>query len=174
MRTDDTSATASTGPAAGATALLHVLVEFRYVVYLGGLAAIAAPTLLEYADVSVPLSARRLVVGIVLAVMAVTYLGERRFVHGGGGRSDAGDHDDGARTDSDRRDDGERSGERGANQFGDSFDWRTRLALVGAIAGIALGVYVAVAVDLLYGVVFVVGAYLFAQLAVQSRGENGG
>ena len=149
MRTDDTSATASTGPAAGATALLRVLVDYRFVVYLGGLAAIVAPTLLEYADVSVALSTRRLVVGIALAAMVVTYLGERRFVHG------------------DQGDDRERP-------QGVSFGWRTRLALVGAIAGIALGVYVALAVDLLYGVVFVVGAYLFAQLAVRSWGERDG
>lgn len=148
MHTDDTPAAASTGPAAGATALLRVLVDYRLAVYLGGLAVIATPTLLEYAGVSVALSTRRLIVGLSLATMVVTYLGERRFVHGEGG-------------------DGER-------RAGEAFGWRTRLALVGAIAGIALGVYVAFAVDLLYGAVFVVGAYLFAQLAVRSRGERDG
>ena len=172
MRTDDTPATASTGPAAGATALLRVLVEYRLVVYLGGLAAIAAPTLLAYADVTVALSTRRLVVGIALGTMVLTYLGERRYVHGDHGTGSG--HDDGSRGTRDANHGDGVTRERSDGPDAESFDWRTRLALVGAIAGIALGVYVAVAVDLLYGVVFVAGAYLFAQLAVQSRGEGRG
>ena len=124
---------------------LALLAAYRLPIYLGGLIAIATPlALAEVVGVVVPPAARTAVVGVSLAVMVATYVGERRDRM----RDSAGDRD----------------GERPA------YSLRARLAVAAAVVGVAVGVYVAAAGDLVVGLLFVLGAYFFGYLAY--RGEE--
>lgn len=123
---------------------LALLAAYRLPIYLGGLIAIGTPlALAEVAGVVVPPAARTAVVGVSLAVMVATYVGERRDR----ARGAAGD--------------GERP----------EYSLRARLAVAAAVVGVAVGVYLAAAGDLVVGLLFVLGAYFFGYLAYRGEGS---
>ncbi|MFB6117908.1 hypothetical protein [Halosegnis sp.] len=119
--------------------LVRTLAVNRYAVYVGGLAVIIAPAVLASAGVPVPRPVRLAVVAVALSVMTVTYLGERRL----------------------RR---EPTGP--AETMADRPTLGTRLAVAGALAGLAAGGYLALRGRLWVGVLFVLGAGLFGRIAV--------
>lgn len=124
--------------------LFRFLVAYRIVVYLGGLTVIGVPLLLQRAfDVAVPSSARTALVTVSLALMVVTYLAERRVGYG---------HVD------------PQTGE-----SKESYSLRLRLSVAVAVVGVAVGIYVALEVNFVAGLLFVAGAYLFGYLGY--RGE---
>ncbi|MFC7154442.1 hypothetical protein ACFQPA_03110 [Halomarina halobia] len=126
--------------------MLDLLVTYRMVVYLGGLLVIALPVVLRSAvGITVPRAVRTALVAVTLAVMVVTYLGERRVRR------------------AERR--GEGTGRR-------SYPLRTRVAVVVAIVGVAAGLYAALEVDPIFGLLFVGGALLFARLAFRDGEEE--
>ncbi|MFC7044152.1 hypothetical protein ACFQH6_00890 [Halobacteriaceae archaeon GCM10025711] len=125
--------------AGGLDALFRLLVAYRMVVYLGGLVAIALPIVLARgAGVTVPAGARTAIVVVSLGLMILTYLGERRLGVGGGNRT---------------------------GDAGEQYSLRTRLAVTLAVVGVVVGIYVALEMNLLLGVLFVGGAYLFGVIA---------
>ena len=125
--------------------LFRLLVAYRSFVYLGGLLVISLPLFLSVAfDVEPPATVRAVVVTVSLAIMVVTYVGERRVGH---------DHID------------PRTG-----QPTEAYSLRMRVALALAVVGIAVGIYVALEVNSLAGTLFVLGAYLFGYLGY--RGET--
>ncbi|WP_254545021.1 hypothetical protein [Halomarina pelagica] len=125
--------------------MLGLLVAHRTVVYLGGLAVIALPIALEAAaGITVPRAVRTALVAVTLAVMIVTYLGERRA---------------------------RRAARRGETAE-PSYPLRTRLAAVLALAGVAAGLYAALEVNPILGLLFVGGALLFGRIAFRD-GEDG-
>lgn len=121
--------------------VVRLLAVNRYAVYAGGLAAILTPPVLARAGVIVPEQLRVAIVAGSLAVMTVTYLGERRLRN----------EEDGAVT-----------------AAGDAPDpsLGTQLAVAGALAGIAVGGYLVLRGRLWIGALFVVGAALFGRNAV--------
>ena len=123
--------------------LVRRLAVHRYAVYAGGLAVIIAPAVLASAGVTVPRRLRAAVVAVALAVMVVTYLGERRL------RSEP----DGAATP-------------GPEEPPDQPPLRARLAVAGALVGLAVGGYLAIQGRLWVGGLFVGGAALFGRMAV--------
>ncbi|MFC6988990.1 hypothetical protein ACFQJD_10170 [Haloplanus sp. GCM10025708] len=133
------------------TGLSHIfrfLVAYRIVIYLGGLVAIGVPLFLARAfDYHVSAGARTAIVLVSLAVMIVTYVGERRV---------GDDHID------------DRTG-----KSVESYSLRMRLSVGLAVLGIAVGVYVAVEMHLVAGLLFVLGAYLFGYLGYRSEGTDG-
>lgn len=126
------------------TGLLRFLAVHRMVAYIGGLLVIVSPTLLEKSGTAVPSTARTLLVLVSLALMIATYVGERRFGTGRSGGSEASD--DAANSPA---------------TASSAYSRRTRLLFTLALAGFAIGVYVAVEVSEVAGIAFVVGAYLF-------------
>lgn len=124
----------------GFDAVLRILVAYRLLVYLGGLAVIGLPSVLERVfDIVLPSTARTVIVVVTLTLMVLTYAGERRVRKEGT-----------------------------AAESGREYPLRMRLALALAVLGVAIGVYVAVAVNLVGGILFVVGAYLFAVLGYRT------
>ncbi|MFC6835427.1 hypothetical protein [Halomarina ordinaria] len=118
--------------------MLDALVTHRLAVYAGGLLLAALPTLLDRGfDVVLAGPLRTVLVALALGTMLLTYAGERR-----------------ARGTTDPRD------------ATPDYALGTRVAAVGAVAGVALGGYLAATADLLVGVLFVGGGVLFARLAV--------
>lgn len=120
----------------GLDPLFRMLVSYRLLVYFGGLFVISLPLLLRALGIELPGTARTVLVVITLAVMLLTYLGERRV-----GYADT-------RTES----------------ATEEYSLKTRLALVLAVAGIAIGVYVALELNTIGGLLFIAGAYLFGYL----------
>lgn len=134
---------------------LALLAAYRLPIYLGGLAAIGTPlALAEVTGIVVPPAARTAVVVVSLVVMVATYAGERRDR----ARSAAGD--------------GEPSATRGDRTSPNpEYSLRARLAVAAAVVGVAVGVYVAAAGDLVVGLLFVFGAYLFGYVAYRGEGS---
>ncbi|MFB6124046.1 MAG: hypothetical protein ABEJ78_11395 [Haloferacaceae archaeon] len=131
----------------GLTHLFRFLVAYRMLVYLGGLVAIGVPLFLVRAfGIEVSQGARTAIVLVSLAVMVVTYVGERRV---------GDDHVD------------DRTG-----RSTESYSLRMRLSVALAVLGIAVGVYVAIEVNLVAGLLFVLGAYLFGYLGYRSEGTE--
>lgn len=132
-------------------ALLELLVAYRGLVYVGGLVAIGSPLLFVHGfGIELPWAVRAAIIWVSLGVMLLTYVGERRV---GTTRRDA------------RPDEGRQP-----------FSLRVRVALVMAILGVAVGVYAAIEVSLVVGLLFVVGAILFGQFAFrrEERSREGG
>ncbi len=137
----------------GVDALSRLLVAYRLPIYLGGLAVIGAPLAVAAAfDVAVPASVRTAVVVASLAVMVATYVAERRVGVESSRGSDAGAGGD----------------ER------EEYPLAMRAAVALSVLGLAAGVYVGLERNLASGLVFVVGAYLFAYLGYKVLGREDG
>jgi hypothetical protein len=147
----------------GFDSLLRSLVAHRFAVYVGGLVVIALPALLRGAfDLDVPAAVRTLLVAVALGAMILTYLGERRVADG------AADRD--GRTQP-RADD--RTPTEGTEVSRSGYSRRTRTTVVIGLSGIAIGIYVAVEIDTIVGILFVVGGLLFGQSAFREEsGQN--
>jgi len=133
-----------------------LLVGYRLLIYFGGLAVIGAPLALQaVAGVTTPTSVRAALTVAVVALMTVTYLSERRV--------DAPPTTRGA------------TGADGsaAESSDGGYPLRTRVAVAAAVLGLAVGVYVALEVSRVGGVLFVGGSYLFAYLAYESDWGDG-
>lgn len=134
--------------AGGIDALAGLLASYRIPIYLGGLLAIGAPRLLDAAfGVDVPATVRTAVVVASLAVMVVTYVAERRV---------------GVVETRETRADGE------------EYPLAMRATVALSVLGVAAGVYVGLERSPLAGLVFVVGAYLFAYLGYRVLGRGAG
>lgn len=131
----------------GLNPLFRLLVAYRFLVYVGGLFVIGLPLVLSMVDVVVPRAARTVLVVAVLCVMVLTYVGERRVGH---------DHID------------PRTG-----KSIEEYPLEMRVAVALAVVGIAAGVYVAIEVNALTGLVFVVGSYFFGYLAYRGGFDGG-
>ncbi|MFC6732346.1 MULTISPECIES: hypothetical protein [unclassified Haladaptatus] len=128
----------STQTAPLSKSMFALFVRYRYAIYAAGLVAIALPAVLArgVGYTVAPTIRTALVVGSLTA-MAVTYLAERS----------AGDERDAVGTES------------------TGYSLRRRASAAGAVAGIALGAYLAVTGELVVGLLFIGGALLFGQLA---------
>ena len=148
----------TSGTPGGVEAVSHLLVAYRLPIYLGGLAVIGAPLAVASAfDVTVPPAARTAVVVASLGLMVATYLAERRV--GVPDRSDG------------------RPGGRGASGGGreeSEYPLAVRAAVALAVLGVAVGVYLGLERDLITGLLFVGGAYLFAYLGYKVLGRDAG
>lgn len=135
-------------PDRGLDHLARFLVAYRLLLYLGGLVAISLPLLLTWAfDTTLSPAARSTVVGVSFAVLVVTYLAERRV---------GLDHVDPV-TGTPR----------------ETYSLRLRASLVLAIGGVALGAYLLLVGRWGMGVLFLLGAMLFFQLAYRAEGGSG-
>jgi uncharacterized membrane protein YgdD (TMEM256/DUF423 family) len=128
----------------GLDPLFRLLVTYRLLVYFGGLFVIGLPLLFRALDIELPGTARTVLVVVTLAVMVLTYLGERRV-----GYADS-------RTES----------------ATEEYSLQTRLAFALALVGVAVGIYVALEVNTLTGLLFIAGAYLFGYMGYR-RGLDG-
>ncbi|WP_256684439.1 hypothetical protein [Halococcus qingdaonensis] len=117
-------------------ALFGVLVAYRLLIYFGGLLVIGSPLLFGAFGIELAGTVRVVLVVVTLAVMILTYVGERRIGF------------EGAQ----------------ATAAGETYSLRMRLALALAVAGIAIGVYVALEVNTVAGLLFIAGAYCFGYL----------
>jgi hypothetical protein len=117
---------------------LGVLVAYRLVVYVGGLLVIVALSVATQTGVAPSADVRTTLFVVVMGLMIATYVGERLLA----GRESAPE-----------------SGDRTA------YSWRTRFAALMTVTGVAVGLYVLLAVDLVLGLLFVGGALLFARVA---------
>ncbi|HET7325503.1 MAG TPA: hypothetical protein VFJ06_14340 [Halococcus sp.] len=120
----------------GLTPLFQLLVTYRLLVYFGGLFVIGLPLLFGALGIEFPGTARTVIVFITLAVMVLTYLGERRV-----GFPDS-------RSETTTQD----------------YPLKMRLTLAVALVGIAVGVYVALTVNTFTGLLFIAGAYFFGYM----------
>lgn len=126
------------------------LVSYRLLFYLGGLVAISLPLILTWAfDITLAPAARTAVVTVSFGVLVVTYLAERRV---------GLDHVDPV-TGSPR----------------EPYSLRMRVSFVLALLGIALGVYLLLDGSAAMGLLFLLGALLFFQLAYRAdrRDDDG-
>lgn len=128
----------------GLDTLFRFLVSYRLLIYFGGLFLIAVPLVAKPFGITVPGTARTVVVVVVLAVMVLTYLGERRVG----------------------------VPESGTEPTRETYPRKMRLMLVLAFVGIAVGVYVALEVNMLTGLLFIAGAYLFGYMGYRSGLED--
>lgn len=129
----------------GLETLVRSLVAHRAVVYGGGLLAIGLPRALRTAagiEVATPL--RTLLVVASLGLMILTYLGER-----------SADTEDAEPTAS-----------------GTGYSRRTRTTVAIGLVGIAIGIYVAIEVDTLVGLLFIGGGLLFGRSAYRGETEE--
>lgn len=135
---------------------LALLAAYRLPIYVGGLIVIGTPlALAEVTGIVLPPAARTALVVVSLAVMVATYVGERRVRNdtGAGARASTGT-------------------ERGDGALSrPEYSLRERIAVAAAVVGVAVGVYVAAAGDLIVGLLFVLGAYAFAYLAYRGEGS---
>ena len=139
------------------------LVTYRMAIYLGGIAVIGLPLVLHStAGITLSDSARLAITITTVGLMTVTYLAERRL----GLDVDAGVDGDSVSTggDSDRTVD--------STSTGGGYPLRTRIAVAAAVLGLAAGIYVALEVSIIAGVLFVGGAYFFAYLAYEGDGGD--
>lgn len=140
------------GNASGFDSLVRLFAAHRLLIYVGGLVVLGIPLVLSMIlGVDVPRTARLVLVGTVLTLMVVTYIGERRMKH---------DHD---------ADNGDHSDPR--EQEHEQYPLRMRIAVALAVLGVAVGVYVTIEVNVLTGLLFIVGAYFFGYLGF--RGGEG-
>jgi hypothetical protein len=128
----------------GLDSLFRLLVTYRLLIYFGGLFVIGLPLLFRALGIELSETARTVLVVVTLAVMVLTYLGERRV-----GYADS-------RTES----------------ATEEYSLQTRLAFVFALIGIAVGIYVTLEVNTLTGILFIAGAYLFGYMGYR-RGFDG-
>jgi hypothetical protein len=125
--------------------LFRVLVAYRMLVYLGGLIAIGTPLALRrVADITLSPGARTAIVIVSLGLMILTYIGERRV-----GRE------------------GDRPAER--RKPGERYSFRLRASIALAALGIAVGIYVALEVNRIAGLLFIVGAYFFGYMGYRTE-----
>lgn len=127
--------------------LFRFLVAHRILIYVGALIAISMPLGLAWAfDYELSPGARTAVVGVSMGVIVLTYLAERRvgLEHGGP--------------------------ETGSTA--ESYSTRLQASIALAIVGIAAGVYVFLEHDEVAGLLFLVGALFFFQLAYRSERER--
>ncbi|WP_248896957.1 hypothetical protein [Haloplanus halobius] len=124
--------------------LLRYLVSHRLFVYLGGLVVIGIPIILQRAyGTELSPGTRTAIVVVSLLVMIVTYIGERRV---------GSDHVD------------ERTGE-----STESYSLRLRVSVATAIVGLAIGIYVAMEVNVFSGFLFILGACLFGYMGYRTE-----
>jgi len=125
--------------------LFRFLVTYRLLVYLGGLIAIGIPLVLQRAyGTELSPGARTAIVVVSLGVMIVTYLAERRV-----GQNHIDD----------------RTGE-----STESYSLRLRASVATAVVGLAIGIYVAMEVNVFTGALFIIGAFLFAFMGYRTEG----
>ncbi|MCL7417465.1 MAG: hypothetical protein M8354_06460 [Halalkalicoccus sp.] len=141
----------------GLETLVRSLVAYRTVVYGGGLIAIGLPRVLRTAagiEVAAPI--RTLLVVASLGLMILTYLGER-----------SADTEDAkpAPSRTTLASTSETEPEIGYSR-------RTRTTVAIGLAGIAIGIYVAIEVDTLVGLLFIGGGLLFGRSAYRSETEE--
>jgi small-conductance mechanosensitive channel len=128
----------------GHLSFTNTLVANRLPIYIGGLLVISMPLVLSSAfSVVIPKTARTILVGVALTVMVATYIVERHVGY---------DRERESRTGDEPR-----------------YSLRLRVVLALSIVGIAVGIYVALEIALLTGLLFIVGAYLFGYIGC--RGE---
>lgn len=120
----------------GLDSLFRLLVAYRLLVYFGGLFVIGLPLMFGALGIELSGTARVVLVVVTLAVMVLTYIGERRVGFGD------------SRTET-------RSEE---------YPLKMRLMLALAVLGIAVGIYVALEVNTLTGLLFIAGAYFFGYM----------
>ena len=124
--------------------LLHFLAAYRILFYLGGILVMSVPLLAAWLfDVTLPEAVRSTIVGVSFAVILLTYLAERRV---------GLDHVD-PTTGSPR----------------EPYSRRSRVSVLLALAGVAVGVYLLVTGDAPMGLLFLAGALLFFQLAYRDE-----
>lgn len=156
--------------------LARALAAYSLLVYAVGLLVIALPTALERGlGAGVPDGLRRAVVAVTLAVMVATYLAERRFAFDGGREPEArSERAPGAEAGDRAHDAPGASGARSENGA-PSHSLSARVSLSAAALGVAVGVYVAFALERpVVGVLFVAGAYLFVRMAYRREGRRRG
>ena len=128
--------------------LLGFLAAYRILFYLGGLLFMSVPLVVEWTtDVTVPQPVRNAIVAVSFGLLLLTYLAERRV---------GLDHVDPA-TGSPR----------------EPYSRRTRVTVVLAIGGIAIGVYLLAIGNVGMGLLFLGGALLFFQLAYRADRTDG-
>ncbi|PSP72036.1 hypothetical protein BRC86_13530 [Halobacteriales archaeon QS_3_64_16] len=153
---------ASCANESGFDALLRSLVAHRLAVYVGGLAIIALPALLRGAlDLDVPATIRTLLVAAALGAMILTYLGERRVA------DEAANGEQRTQPNA-----GNRTPEGAASTAEPGYSRRTRTTVAIGLIGLAVGIYVAIEIDTIIGVLFVVGGLLFGQSALREEGNE--
>ncbi|WP_435075918.1 hypothetical protein [Halococcus sp. AFM35] len=128
----------------GLDPLFRLLVTHRLLVYFGGLFVIGLPLLFRALGIGLSGTARTVLVVVTLAVMVLTYLGERRV-----GFSDS-------RTETTQ-----------------DYPLKMRLVLALALVGIAVGIYVALEVNTLAGLLFIAGAYFFGYMGYRGGLDEG-
>ena len=128
----------------------RALATYSLAVYAVGLVVIALTRVAgDRLGVPFPARARQAAVVVALAVMAVTYLAERRFAL-----------------------DGEVDGEGATSD--DEYSLPARAAVAAAAIGVAVAVYLAVALDRFFaGALFIFGAYLFVYMAYRYEDGEG-
>lgn len=133
--------------------LLRFLAAYRILFYLGGLLVMSLPLIAAWTfDVVVPETVRTAIVAVSFGVLLLTYVAERRV---------GLDHVDPV-----------------TGSPHEPYSWRARVSVVLALVGLAVGLYLALAGNAATGLLFVVGALLFFQLAYRAdragEDETGG
>lgn len=129
--------------------LLRFLAAYRLLFYLGGLLFMSVPLVAAWVfDFVFPEAARTAIVVVSFGAILLTYVAERRV---------GLDHVDPV-TGSPR----------------EGYSRRARVSVVLALAGIAVGVYLVIARNTAMGLLFLVGALLFFQLAYRAEHADEG
>jgi hypothetical protein len=129
----------------GLDSLFRLLVSYRLLIYFGGLFVIGLPLLFGALGIELSGTARTVLVVVTLAVMVLTYIGERRVGFGG------------SRTE----------------PTTEEYPLKMRLMLALAVLGIAVGIYVALEVNTLTGLLFIAGAYFFGYMGYRGGLDEG-
>ncbi|MFB6157141.1 MAG: hypothetical protein ABEJ34_04805 [Haloferacaceae archaeon] len=133
----------------GLDRLFRLLVAHRMLVYVGGLVVIGIPLFMVRAfGRELPWAVRTTLVVTSLTIMIVTYVGERRVGH---------DHLDDT-----------------TGESTEEYPLRMRLAVAMAVLGLAVGVFVALEVNVLGGLMFIGGSYFFAYVAYRDGDDGAG
>jgi len=127
------------------------LATYSLAVYAVGLFVIALTRVAgDRLGIPFPARARQAAVVVALAVMAVTYLAERQFTLDGDGTA------------------------RESATSADEYSLTARAAVAAAAIGVAVAVYLVVALDRFFaGALFIFGAYLFVYMAYRYEGGEG-
>jgi hypothetical protein len=161
----------------GFDSLLRSLAARRFVVYAGGLAVIVLPRVLQAAvGIEVPAAIRTILVVVGLGAMILTYLGERRAdTEDTAGRPRRAEPSEADAMDATGATEGSERGSSGPRLAGESeYSRRTRTTIAMGLTGIAIGIYVAVEIDTIIGVLFVIGGLLFGGSAYRTDGGEAG
>lgn len=151
----------SRADSSGLNSLFRSLVAYRLVLYSGGVLAIATPLLLRRAfDIELSATTRTSIVGVSFEVMLLTYLGERRVTP----VSVEADEQRGS-TIATGRAPADVGSRRTAGAAEPRYSRKTRTIFAMSLIHLAIGIYVTLEVNLLVGVLFIVGAFLFGQAA---------